>query len=379
MAPATEWDLLFFVPNVSVPTTTPFDGGVVRLCAGTDPLLQQLHLSPGNIRAARMLQRFQTQFGHRYLPACIVVQHGAPRVARHAETLRAFRNCCAISTILPAYKGAQWEPTFSDHFDIYPLAPARSGWIVTNDAIVRGLHRPQGFRGAPSPLIQAPTQFTYHPARRLLGRLIIAWRRCYLRSRRRRELNRLFRSIEIALHACRFPTDSLLSLHDAGLRLVLWVSAFEILLHPQGGRVRLPPVLGVIRTLEWNNRRLAARRYSVTYTNVPPRVSLPEAVYYDLYMARNDFGHGNEVPARRLWFRRDRRRALLSELAPLIYWKVLERRLDQLFPAQNIQPPAGGGAGWLLTPRGQRYMAQRAAQWADMQGLERALLQGASS
>lgn len=371
------WDLLFFLPNVDIPVPTPFDGGMIRLCAGRDPILRQLHPSPGNTRAARMLHQFRTQFGQRYMPACLIVHHESPSPSRDAQTLRSFRNVCTISTILPAYQRGQWQPAFSDHFDIYPLAAGRSGWIVTNDAIVRGLHQPRGFSGQPSPLIQTPGNYTCQPSDRLFVRLRDAWRLCYLRKRRRRELVRLFRSIEIALHASRFPTDSLLSVHDAGLRLVLWVSAFEILLHPGRGRIGLPAVLAFLRNLRWNDQRLAHKRYPVRYAGTPPRVSLPEAIYYDLYMARNDFTHGNEVPIKRLWFRGSRRLAQLRQLAPLLYGKVLDHRLNSLFPAQNLQPPAHAPFQWLLTPQGRRYTEQQAAEWADMRGVEQALLRGA--
>ncbi len=371
------WDLFFFLPNIDVPVPTPFDGGIIQLCAGRDPILGQLHPSRANDTAAQMLRRFRTQFGERYMPACLIVQHRAPSPSREAQTLRSFRNLCAIATILRAYQGGQWQPTFSDHFDIYPLAPARSGWVVTNDAIVRGLQQRRGFSGQPSPLIQTPSSFTCQPTQRLFARLRYAWRLCYLRKRRRGELLRLFRSIEIALHASGFPTDSLLSVHDAGLRLVLWVSAFEILLHPGGGRIRLAAVLAFLRNLKWNDRRLAHKRYPVRYTGVPPRISLPEVIYYDLYMARNDFTHGNEVPVNRLWFRSNKGLAQLRELAPLLYWKALEQRLNSLFPAQNVQPPPHAPVQWLLTSQGRRYLQQQAGEWADMRGVEQALLRGA--
>jgi hypothetical protein len=159
--------------------------------------------------------------------------------------------------------------------------------------------------------------------------------------------------------------------------LVLWVSAFEVLLHPGRGRIGLAAVLAFLRNLKWNDRGLAHKRYSVRYTGVPPRISLPEVIYYDLYMARNDFTHGNEVPVNRLWFRGNKGLAQLRELAPLLYWKTLEQRLDSLFPAQSVQPPPHAPDQWLLTPQGRRYLQQEAAEWADMRGVERALLRGA--
>jgi hypothetical protein len=226
-----SWDLLFILGNLHLVGVTPFDGQVLRVCAGNDPILHQLHPSAGNATGRQMIGQFRTQFGVAYLPACLVVRRGAPARVRHAPSLRSFRNCCAIATILPAYRGGQLQPNFSDHFDIYPLVAGHSGMVVTNDAITMGMHAPHGFAGQPSPTIGGPQNFATRPSLRLFGRLMYAWRTCYIGRRRRRDLLRLFRSLEIALHAMRFPTDSLMSVHDAGLRLLLWVSAIEILLH----------------------------------------------------------------------------------------------------------------------------------------------------
>jgi hypothetical protein len=368
------WDLFFLLPNLNVPKPTPFDAGVVRICAGDDPILDRLQVNPGNTTARQMLGAFRDQYGKPYIPGCLIVSAEAPARVREATALRAFRNCCAVATILPAYEGGQWQPKFADHFDIYPLGPGKNGSIVTNDAIVQGLSEQHGFIGQCSPSIQMPWNFQCRPSKRLLTRLFQAWTQCYLLKRRRRLLQRLFRSLAIALHASRFPTDSLISVHDAGLRLVVWVSAFEILLHPRGGRIALPVVLAYLRSLSWLDRRLPRRCYRITYPNVPRSVSISEAIYFDLYKARNDFAHGNEVPSHALRFRRNRRLGYLPHVAPPLYRVVLEHQLGHFLPAQNVQPPPAGSLRWFLTPRGKRYLRESGTEWADRTGTESALL-----
>ena len=369
------WDLFFFLLNLNVPKPTPFDAGVLRICAGDDPIMPALGVNPGNNTARNMLASFRDQKGQSYLPACLIVSSQAPPQARTASALRDFRNICAIATILPAYEGGQWQPKYSDHFDIYPLSPGRDGMIVTNDAIVRGLADSKGFSGQSNPLIQRPSHFTCHPSKVLLKRLIKVWGICHLAQRKRRSLQRLFRSLEIAWHACRFPTDSLMSVYDAGLRLVVWVSAFEVLLHPQGQKVALPTVLNIIRGLPWDDKRLTRRRYCASYKIVPARISLAEAVYYDLYMARNDFAHGNQVPRQGLRFRRSPSGGFLFRLAPLLYRRVLENQLDLSLPTKGIQPPPNAPVSWLLTAMGRRYQKKRLEEWADRGHTESALFE----
>jgi hypothetical protein len=41
----------------------------------------------------------------------------------------------------------------------------------------------------------------------------------------------VFRSLEVAFQANRFPSDGLSSINDIGTRIGLWVSAFEVLFH----------------------------------------------------------------------------------------------------------------------------------------------------
>jgi hypothetical protein len=375
LAVAPAWDLLFVLPNVNIPRPSPFNGGIVRLLAGDDPSLPGLlRPTPANATGLAMLRSFRGQFGRVYVPGCLILDSDAPERAKTSEALRAFRNVCAIATILRSFADGPYAPQFSDHFDLYPLEPGNDGNIVAVNGIVGGTDDAEGFAGQCSPHIQVPWNFTCQPYGRVLARLIGAWQRCFLRRRNRPGLLRCFRALEIAVHACRYPTDSLMSLHDAGVRLVLWVSAFEVLLHPGGQRVDLPVVLTAIRSLPWEDKRLGHRRYRTQYRRQPLHMTVPEAIYYDLYMARNDFAHGNPTLRRVLRFRKTARRGTLAELAPLIFRPLLEHRLDVLLPERKRRPPPNATARWLLTKAGRQYMRDRAREWGDRPQAEAILL-----
>ena len=320
-----------------------------------------------------MLASFRDQYGKPYLPACLIVRSGAPSAVTTADALRAFRDSCGLSTILPAYEGGRSGIGFSNHFEIYPLSPGKSGRIVTNDAIVQGLHEPAGFSGQCSPLIQHPDHFTCTPSGRLLERLFKAWEFCYVRRRKRRALQRVFRSVGIAFHGCRFPADSLMLVYDVGLRLAVWVSAFEVLLHPgDKARVDLAEVLKNLGAVSWEIGCLSHKRYTVR--NHPHRVSLPEAICVDLYGARNTFLHGNPIPRRSLVCRRFRPARYLSTIAPLLYRVLLERQLNFLVPTREVRPSGRASSRWLRTKAGRRYIAQERNAWSDRGRTEKALL-----
>lgn len=369
------WDIFLFLPNITIPVPTPFDGIDIRICSGNDAILGSLNTGAANATAQLMLAAFRSQFGAAYLPACLIVRTGAEIAFRQQQTIRAFRNLCALATIVTGYTGTQWHPRYSDHFDVYPLAPATGGGIVTNDAIVQGIHATAGFVAQVSPLIQNPANFQCAPAQHLLTSLIMAWKRCFVLRRNRPTLLPVFRSIDIALHALRFPTDGLLGTQDAGLRLVLWVSAFETLLNPGPGvgGVDLRTVLQFVAGLPWKEKTLRRRAYKVADRRVKRLVTKAEAIYGDLYKARNDFIHGNKIQQRRLWFRESRQEQLLSQVTPLVYWASLEEYLKLLFPGAQATIPPRADISWLRTPAGRKYMVQRAADWAQRGNVEAAL------
>ena len=139
----------------------------------------------------------------------------------------------------------------------------------------------------------------------LLERLFTCWRRCYLHERDRGKLRRLFRSLEVAFHACLFPADGLTSMNDIGTRLALWVSAFEVLCHP-GGSVNKRHVQKVLSDAPYSLKTLTTTRYVVSYQGKKLRATLPEALYDDLYWARNQFLHGMPVRPMMLRYRQSK-------------------------------------------------------------------------
>jgi hypothetical protein len=328
-----RWDLLFTFPNLVPPVPSPFDGRDIYLCSADDPRLGDLATNPGNTTGRAMLDRFASTFGTDYRPACLLIRQGAPERLRHREALSAFRNVCAISTtsrvwamslLHPWGASAQSGIKWSDNFFFGFHTPGHSGAIVTLNGAMAGLdNRINRFRGQPSAHIGVPTH--YHPDvdAQLLTRLMVAWRRYYVQNKERRVFRRLFRSLEVAFHAGLFPGDGLTSINDVGTRLGLWVSAFEVLFHPSQQSVGKRVVQAQLQGAPFQKPAMRARRYTVWTKRNGVRTKhaavLAEALYDDLYAARNDFMHGNSVTGRDVRYRRSSRHVPLMTVAPVLY------------------------------------------------------------
>ena len=100
---AEQWDLLFTLPNLDPPIPTPFASDGYVICSGKDPRLKQLATNAGNATSLKMLKKFSTAQGRRFRPGCFLIRADIPIASRQAETIRAFRNACAIATTTAFY------------------------------------------------------------------------------------------------------------------------------------------------------------------------------------------------------------------------------------------------------------------------------------
>lgn len=339
-----KWDLLFTFPNLAPPVPTPFESDGYVVCSGSDPRLDELHDNAGNETALEMLNRFSTGAGTRYRPGCLLVRSNIPVAARRQETLAAFRNICAIATIsafratlLAHPYAAQWRVAWSDHFRFGPYITGHSGWVQAFGGPVRGMDDEIPSQKAAGGFGN-PTDFTLLIDQQLLGRLFKAWRRCYLQGRDRIKFRRLFRALEVAFHASSYPADGLTSINDVGIRLALWVSAFEVLCHP-GGNVDKRVVQAEISQTPFLKKRLLAKRFTVSHRQTDYRATLPEALYDDLYWTRNQFLHGMPVRSAMLNYRQSPRFARLLDVAPVLFNATLVSRLNTLGVADGPLGP----------------------------------------
>ncbi len=233
------------------------------------------------------------------------------------------------------------------------FSAGRDGWVITLDGAARGMDDELP-RQQPAAQFGDPASWSFDVDDRLLRRLLDCWRVCYLQRRQRTKLRRLFRSLEVAFHASLFPADGLTSINDVGTRIALWVSAFEILCHPGTGDVNKREVQRVLSAAPFDRRELVAQRFIVSHRGQRRRATLPEALYDDLYWARNQFLHGMPVTTGTLHFRQSPSLRMLTQIAPILYNVALVSMLDRLSVPGG---PMAFGTGTLANH--QEYLSSR--------------------
>src|SRR5262249_4726353 len=127
----------------------------------------------------------------------------------------------------------------------------------------------------------------------LFAVLLDKWVEYYVRKKRGWPNRALFRSLTMAYRASALPQ---LDFYDLGTNLALWVSAFEILVHPGTGIIGYKDVFNLLeKDVFFYNPKLNHRSYTIVERKKKHRVTLVQKTYFEIYSARNHFMHGNPV------------------------------------------------------------------------------------
>jgi hypothetical protein len=362
MATAPRYEFVLLLPNLSLPLPTPFDCGEMVICAGNDPRLKQLIGTRGSISGRKLLKRYRTPFGDHYVPSCLLIREDfSKHFSKDYDALVGFRNICALVTAClnrtKAVRGnAQWEVLHSDHFAFGRYIPAPDGTIQSLGGPVWNLDEVSGFRGQCSPHLGSPKSFSLRPDAYLLDRLFKIWRLAFVNRHRRSAYKKLFRSMELAFHACQYPSDGVTTTNDVGTRITLWVNAFEALFHPGTGRVNKRHVQEQLALVDWDKAILKAQRYRITFNRKQMTVTLPEKIYDGLYEARNKFTHGDRILLRHLKY--GRHKISLLSMASALYLAALTRIADICVPGTKIRTPktVAGFTKWVKSEKGGKLL-----------------------
>lgn len=335
-AVASTWNYFCALPNLSTGLRFAFESPLIAIVPPNDPRLQTIIANPAAIATASIHNNFSTYDGREFKPCALLFSSALHPNKRTAEAFRSFRNAAAFATLSHCRAHAvssdgQWQPLYSDFFDFFPRVPsADERHVGSLSGPVNSFGEPKQWDFQPSPWIGNPMSFSVSRDNRLWDLLLRSWERRFYSGRSSPTLRHAFRSLDVAYHAARIPTDGLPCIGDAGIRIGLWVSAIEILCHPGSGRVTLEMIIEELGKISWRDALLNRRSYSIRIGHSKRRVKFLQRLYKRLYDARNAFFHGNQVSPATPYFKKKRLSGDLEINGILIYSALLRERLQRV-------------------------------------------------
>ena len=327
------WIILFVLPDLCVSKSI----GDENIAIVPHDDFRIMEIVKQSLYAKAFVENFEDQFGRQHYPSFLISREGAPSHVKDIDVLVGFRNIVALTTIIKGHEHSLKNtfmsfPLYSDYFDFYPITISKDddGFLTQSPSILGFDDEQNNFTGQISPGLASPGHLTSDCSGHLFDLLQKVWQKHYLEKKLTKWPSRaLFRSFEMAYQASAMPFKNHSTIYDYGASASLWVSAFEILSHPQKGNANLQTVLNLIEKYDWIHKDLKRRAYAIDYRGEKRRVNLSQKLYKELYDTRNAFLHGNPVKPNRLKPFKNKNAQPITRFAPLLYKVALLNYLAQ--------------------------------------------------
>ena len=299
---ADSWTPVFVLPNIKVTDRIAIDQIAIESADGEIcEKIQETHSS-----FKKFVSSFTDTFGRKVTPSIVLLRSDAPRSLFNVEVIAGFRDAVAISattygwgTLLKYNNNGR--VLWSDAFSIHPwMIDKDYKHVVGHTLALIGLDQVERFKGQSSPSVYQRELSSSDYDDVILEALLTAWKRRHLEGNTDWKSLALFRALNMAFHASLVPGRDV-TIYDRGRAVALWVSAFEILAHPQTNDTGLRAVSKLISKSEWIDPRLKQEELDC-YQSRRNKIkgNITRWFYGELYRARNDFTHGNAVTNDRL-------------------------------------------------------------------------------
>ncbi len=303
---ADDWMPVFVLPNISLEETIGCE--IAALAPAHDSRVAALKRAHPVFR--KFLKSFSDNFGQKFEPAVMLRRADAPKAFNHVDALASFRDLIALSAIIHSYVREIRHPTgghrvfFGEAFALYPWMPDRNyGSLIGSTPAILGSHDVSSFKGQSSPTIFRTHLDATEIDRPLLSALMVRWRRRHDAAEPAWKDVATMRSLNMAYHASMLPAGSDTTFYDVGRIVSLWISAFEILVHPGGnGQANRDKVLELIERTAWAVEESGKLVHNTGSKKRPVKRTLASWLYQVLNERRNDFLHGNPVDRSKLRF-----------------------------------------------------------------------------
>ncbi len=292
-----DWLPGFLLPNVRL--EAPIEAKHIALVQAHDERVVSYASEHPNW--AELISSFTDAFGVAVAPSLIVIRRDAPAHVFHMGNIGSFRDLVAMSVIPKRQAEILTYGTkssiYANTFDLYPWTLDKNDQYLTmSTPAVGGLHQVAEFHGQVAPEVARVTLSRSDLDQPLLTETLRRWERIRKGEAVGWDDRRLFRALNMAFHAARMPAGAEITKFDIGRSIALWVSAFEILVHPGGtDKTSISLVFDVLERTNWVTTQAARKAFVTTTQGVQRRRTLASWLYQRLYRARNDFMHGNPV------------------------------------------------------------------------------------
>jgi hypothetical protein len=234
LTPGKVWQAAAVLPNISV--TTAIEGDGIALVPPDDARIMANHP-----KVKRFLDQFTDAFGAELEPASLIVSPEVPKLTRDIDCIASFRDIL-VTSVVPYSRAERelgskrHEICYSDYFEIYPwMLGENPEMLIANTPALLGVYNVEAFHGQSSPSLSVSELNEVDEL--LFEALVPRWSAHFLSNDDKWNNLALFRSLNMAQQAAALPAGRDITFHDIGRMLGLWVSAFEILVHPGGSGV----------------------------------------------------------------------------------------------------------------------------------------------
>jgi len=345
------WTPVFVLPNLPLQAAIGCDIAVIA--PANDPRVTAIKRAQPMFR--RFLNRFSDNFGQKFEPSVLLVNAEAPPAFLDISALASFRDLVAIATTsygrgLELRQRRGHRVMFGEAFAIYPwMLDRHYEDVIGSTPAILGTHEVASFKGQSSPAIFRTPVDERDIDQPLLAALLGHWTRRYEAAEPAWVDVVIMRSLNMAYNASLLPAGTDTTFYDVGRVVSLWVSAFEILVHPGGnGQANRDKVFELIEKTAWAIPASAALAHD-TGGKTKVKRTLASWIYQALYDCRNDFLHGNPVDRAKLILPLPQRtvfeyaaplyRLALTSFLPLVYAKPMPGADDAKALGGHIDVP----------------------------------------
>jgi hypothetical protein len=299
------WSPLFLLPNMRI--NDPFENEYLAIVPPEDD--RCIEINSRHPTFLPFLDRFTDAFRRKLIPSVLLVRDDAPAWVKSWEAVGGFRDIlsiCAVvcnrTAVLIHHLARNYQ--YSTSFDFYAHTLTKDYLkLVTSNPALMGFDMVEEFYGQTTPGLPVSNWDRLDYDEMLAKTLLAEWQRRFSNPDASWRSLALFRSLTMAHAAAQIPGVIGVTNHALGRNIGLWVSAFEILVHPEIDESGVKRVYALLDQVDWRTQACKDKTY-FCYEGRSKKKGQPRNlacwIYGEVNHARIDYLHGNPLKPDRL-------------------------------------------------------------------------------